>query len=89
MRKRITKVGHIVSRSANRLYDQKIKILFNEIKQTESEQYEILANGVIRENSTTRMTVKQFTEYLNAVNAYTLAKLGIMLTVPDELRITF
>lgn len=56
------------------------------LKDSESEQYAAIAKGVIHETSTTRLTTKQFTEYLNAVNDYALAKLGIMLTVPDELQ---
>lgn len=56
------------------------------LKQSESEQYEAIANGVIRETSTTRMDTKQFTEYLQQVEAYTLAKLGISLPVPDDLK---
>ena len=55
------------------------------LKQAESQQYELVAAGVIRETSTTRMSVKQFTEYLNNIQDYVLARLGIMLTVPDEL----
>lgn len=56
------------------------------LKQTESEQFEAIANGVIRETSTTRMDTKQFTEYLQQIEAYALAKLGISLPVPDDLK---
>ena len=56
------------------------------LKQSESEQYAAIAKGVIHETTTTKMTVKQFTEYLTAVHDYALARLGIMLTVPDELQ---
>lgn len=56
------------------------------LKQSQSEQYAAIAKGVIHETSTTKMTVKQFTEYLNAIHDYSLAQLGIMLTVPSELQ---
>lgn len=56
------------------------------LKQSESEQFEAIANGVIRETSTTRMHTKQFTEYLQQIEAYALAKLGISLPVPDDLK---
>ena len=38
MRKQITKVGAIASRSANRLYDQKLKPFADEIKQAEAKE---------------------------------------------------
>ena len=44
-----------------------------------------MADGVIRETSTTKMTVKQFSEYLSHIHNFTLVRLGIMLTTPDEL----
>ena len=56
------------------------------LKQSQSEQYAAIAKGVIHETTTTKMTVKQFTEYLNAIHDYALARLGLMLTVPDELQ---
>lgn len=56
------------------------------LKQSESEQFEAIANGVIRETSTTRMDTKQYTEYLQQIEAYSLAKLGISLPVPDDLK---
>ena len=56
------------------------------LKQSESEQFEAIANGVIRETSTTRMDTKQFTEYLQQIEAYALAKIGISLPVPDDLK---
>lgn len=56
------------------------------LRQSHSEQYAAVAAGVIRETSTTRMTPKQFTEYLNSIHDYTLVKLGILLAIPDELR---
>lgn len=56
------------------------------LKQSESEQFRAIADGVIRETSTTRMDTKQFTEYLQQIEAYALAKLGISLPVPDDLK---
>lgn len=56
------------------------------LKQSESEQFRAIADGVIRETSTTRMDTKQFTEYLQQIEAYTLAKMGISLPVPDDLK---
>ncbi|WP_418655379.1 recombination protein NinB, partial [Acinetobacter higginsii] len=49
------------------------------LKQSESDQFEAIANGVIRETSTTRMDTKQYTEYLQQIEAYALANLGISL----------
>ncbi len=54
------------------------------LKQSHSEQYKLVADGVIRETSTTKMTVKQFSEYLNHIHNFALVRLGIMLTTPDE-----
>jgi NinB protein len=56
------------------------------LKQSESEQFRAIADGVIRETSTTRMDTKQFTEYLQQIEAYALAKMGISLPVPDDLK---
>ena len=56
------------------------------LRNSQSEQYKVVADGVIRETSTTKMNTKQFTEYLNHIHNYVLARLGIMLTIPDELR---
>ncbi|MFW1838626.1 recombination protein NinB [Acinetobacter gyllenbergii] len=56
------------------------------LKQSESEQFRAIADGVIRETSTTRMDTKQYTEYLQQIEAYALAKLGISLPVPDDLK---
>ncbi|WP_151711240.1 recombination protein NinB [Acinetobacter junii] len=56
------------------------------LKQSESEQYEAIANGVIRETSTTRMDTKQFTEYLNLIEAFALKTFGLVLPVPDDLK---
>ena len=56
------------------------------LKQSESEQFEAIANGVIRETSTTRMDTKQFTEYLNLIEAFALKTFGLVLPVPDNLK---
>lgn len=56
------------------------------LKQSESEQFEAIANGVIRETSTTRMDTKQFTEYLNLIEAFALKTFGMVLPVPDDLK---
>lgn len=55
------------------------------LKQSESEQYEAIANGVIRETSTTRMDTSQFTEYLNDIHAF-CNKNGCYLETPDDLK---
>lgn len=55
------------------------------LKQTEPEQYEAIGRGVIHLVSTTRLSTKQFTEYLNQIEAFALAKLGIQLFVPEDL----
>ncbi|EXD36906.1 MULTISPECIES: recombination protein NinB [Acinetobacter] len=56
------------------------------LKQSESEQYEAIANGVIRETSTTRMNTAQFTEYLNLIESFALKTFGLVLPVPDDLK---
>lgn len=56
------------------------------LKKSESEQFEAIANGVIRETSTTRMDTKQFTEYLNLIEAFALKEFGMVLPVPDDLK---
>ncbi len=56
------------------------------LKQNECEEYRVIAEQVIRLCSTTKLSVKQMTEYLNCVHDFTVAKLGIHLTVPDDLK---
>ena len=56
------------------------------LKQSESEQYRAIADGVIRETSTTRMNTAQFTEYLNLIEAFALKEFGLVLPVPDDLK---
>lgn len=54
------------------------------LKQSESEQYEAVANGVIRETSTTRLSTKQFSEYMGLIQAYATKELGVFLKSPDD-----
>ena len=56
------------------------------LKQSESEQFEAIANGVIRETSTTRMNTNQFTTYLQLIEAFALKEFGLVLPVPDDLK---
>ncbi len=56
------------------------------LKQSESEQYKAIADGVIRETSTTRMNTSQFTNYLNLIEAFALKEFGMVLPVPDDLK---
>ena len=56
------------------------------LKQSESEQFEAIANGVIRETSTTRMNTNQFTTYLQLIEAFALKEFGMVLPVPDDLK---
>ena len=56
------------------------------LKQNECEEYRVIAEQVIRLCSTTKLSVKQMTEYLNCVHDFTVIQLGIHLTVPDDLK---
>ena len=56
------------------------------LKQSESEQYRAIADGVIRETSTTRMNTAQFTTYLQLIEAFALKEFGLVLPVPDGLK---
>lgn len=56
------------------------------LKQSESEQYRAIADGVIRETSTTRMNTAQFTNYLQLIEAFALKEFGMVLPVPDDLK---
>ena len=56
------------------------------LKQSESEQFRAIADGVIRETSTTRMNTTQFTEYLNLIEAFALKTFGLVLPVSDDLK---
>ncbi|WPO68767.1 recombination protein NinB [Acinetobacter haemolyticus] len=59
------------------------------LKQSESEQFEAIANGVIRETSTTRMNTSQFTNYLQLIEAFALKEFGMVLPVPEDLAWAF
>lgn len=56
------------------------------LKQNEREEYRVIAEQVIRLCSTTKLSVKQMTEYLDCVHDFTVTQLGIHLTVPDDLK---
>src|SRR5690606_16214832 len=56
------------------------------VKQSEPDEYETIGKQVIRLCSTTKATVKQMTEYLNYVHDFAVVKLGVHLTVPDDLK---
>ncbi|NAR78956.1 hypothetical protein GPS50_04245 [Acinetobacter haemolyticus] len=56
------------------------------LKQNECEEYRVIAEQVIRLCSTTKLSVKQMAEYLNCVHDFTVVKLGVHLTVPDDLK---
>ncbi|MCL8261823.1 recombination protein NinB [Acinetobacter baumannii] len=61
-------------------------LAITELKKSESEQYRAIADGVIRETSTTRMNTSQFTNYLNLIEAFALKEFGMVLPVPDDLK---
>jgi len=61
-------------------------LAISNLKQSESEQYRAIADGVIRETSTTRMNTSQFTNYLNLIEAFALKEFGMVLPVPDDLK---
>lgn len=61
-------------------------LAISQLKQSESEQYRAIADGVIRETSTTRMNTSQFTNYLNLIEAFALKEFGMVLPVPDDLK---
>ena len=56
------------------------------LKQNECEEYRVIAEQVIRLCSTTKLTVKQMTEYLNYVHDFAVTQLNVFLTVPDDLK---
>ena len=56
------------------------------VKQSEPDEYETIGKQVIRLCSTTKLSVKQMTEYLNYVHDFAVVKLGVHLTVPDDLK---
>ncbi|MDV7621666.1 recombination protein NinB [Acinetobacter baumannii] len=61
-------------------------LAISNLRQSESEQFRAIADGVIRETSTTRMNTTQFTEYLNLIEAFALKELGIALPIPEDLK---
>lgn len=56
------------------------------LKQNECEEYRVIAEQVIRLCSTTKLSVKQMTEYLGYVHDFAVVKLGVHLIVPDDLK---
>lgn len=56
------------------------------VKQSEPDEYETIGKQVIRLCSTTKLSVKQMTEYLGYVHDFAVVKLGVHLTVPDDLK---
>jgi len=56
------------------------------VKQSEPDEYETIGKQVIRLCSTTKLSVKQMTEYLNYVHDFAVTQLGVHLTVPDDLK---
>ena len=59
------------------------------LKQNECEEYRVIAEQVIRLCSTTKLSVKQMTEYLNYVHDFAVTQLHVHLTVPDDLKWCF
>lgn len=56
------------------------------VKQSEPDEYETIGKQVIRLCSTTKLSVKQMTEYLNYVRDFAVTQLNVFLTVPDDLK---
>lgn len=56
------------------------------VKQSEPDEYKAIGEQVIRLCSTTKLSVKQMTEYLNYVHDFAVTQLGVHLTVPDDLK---
>ena len=56
------------------------------VKQSEPDEYETIGKQVIRLCSTTKLSVKQMTEYLNYVHDFAVTQLNVYLTVPDDLK---
>lgn len=56
------------------------------VKQSEPDEYETIGKQVIRLCSTTKLSVKQMTEYLGYVHDFAVTQLGVHLTVPDDLK---
>ena len=72
---------------AIRSYKAVISQLSGDDQQRHKAQYEALVDMFVRDHiSTTRCTTKEFTEYLNQIEAYSLGKLGVALPVPEDLK---
>jgi len=56
------------------------------VKQSEPDEYETIGKQVIRLCSTTKLSVKQMTEYLGYVHDFSVTQLNVFLTVPDDLK---
>jgi len=56
------------------------------VRQSEPDEYETIGKQVIRLCSTTKLSVKQMTEYLNYVHDFAVTQLNVFLTVPDDLK---
>ena len=56
------------------------------VRQSEPDEYETIGKQVIRLCSTTKLSVKQMTEYLNYVHDFAVTQLHVHLTVPDDLK---
>lgn len=56
------------------------------VKQSEPDEYKAIGEQVIRLCSTTKLSVKQMTEYLNYVHDFAVAQLHVHLTVPNDLK---
>lgn len=56
------------------------------LKNSGSDKYKPIAAQVIRITSTTVADTKQMTEYLSRIFAYCYFQLGVLLTIPDEMR---
>ncbi|MGE8557509.1 hypothetical protein [Acinetobacter sp.] len=57
-----------------------------QVRQTETDEYETIGKHVIRLTSTTKATVQQITEYLNYVHDFAVTRLGVFLTVLNDLK---
>ena len=55
------------------------------LKTEQPDQYAVIAKQVTRLTSTTVLNTKQFSEYLERIEDYAMAKLNIVLIWPDDL----
>lgn len=56
-----------------------------ELKKQQHPMYQTIAREVTKLTSTTVLNTKQFSEYLQMIEDYVLAKLNIVLMWPDDL----